>query len=230
VSEPTWETRSASGGERPPDDDWHLDDVEWFDETSRPRRDAGDARAGTAGPSPAVDRDRDTAGRPTALTGQSAAIRRRRIAALAVLGVLFIVALVIPLVVFSGGGENAVEPTPAPATAPQTPATAPRTTTQERATTTTTSRTTTEATPLHVTLPAGEALRRGDRGSAVVQLQKGLAALGFAAGEPDGAFGATTEAAVVDFQQSNNLTPDGVVGTDTARLLNAALTSKAATE
>jgi putative peptidoglycan binding protein len=228
MSEPTRETRAASRGERPPDDDWHLDDVEWFDESSRPARDADDARAGTAGPSRAGDRD--TGGRPPTLTGQSAAIRRRRIAALAVLGALFIVALVIPLVVFSGGGENAAQPTPAPATTPLTAATAPRTTTQERSATTTTSQTTTQAAPLRVTLPAGAALSRGDRGSAVVQLQKGLAALGFAAGEPDGVFGATTEAAVVDFQQSNNLTPDGVVGTDTVRLLNAALTKKGATE
>jgi Putative peptidoglycan binding domain len=227
MSEPTRETRAASRGERPPDDDWHLDDVEWFDESSRPARDADDARAGTAGPSRAGDRD--TGGRPPTLTGQSAAIRRRRIAALAVLGALFIVALVIPLVVFSGGGENPAQPTPAPATTPLTAATAPRTTTQGSATTTT-SQTTTQAAPLRVTLPAGAALSRGDRGSAVVQLQKGLAALGFAAGEPDGVFGATTEAAVVDFQQSNNLSPDGVVGTDTVRLLNAALTRKGSTE
>jgi N-acetylmuramoyl-L-alanine amidase len=146
-----------------------------------------------------------------------------------VLGVLFVVALVIPLVVFSGGGENAAEPTPAPVTTLQTAATAPRTTTRERSATTTTSRTTTEAATLRVTLPEGAALSRGDRGTAVVQLQKGLAALGFAVGQPDGVFGATTEAAVVDFQQSNNLSPDGVVGTDTVRLLNAALTKKGAT-
>ncbi len=142
------------------------------------------------------------------------------------LGVLFIVALVVPLVVFSGGGENAAEPTPAPATTLQSATTPLRTTTQERSATTTTAPTTTQPASLRVTLADGEALNRGDRGSAVVQLQKGLAALGFAAGEPDGVFGATTEAAVVDFQESNNLTPDGVVGTDTVRLLNAALAEK----
>jgi hypothetical protein len=247
VSDPTWETRAGSRGERPPpgagerrrdespDDDWHLDDVDWFEEAGRPSsvpdaasRTGDDARVGRAGSSPAADRD--TGGRPSALTEQAAAIRRRRIAAIAVLGVLFVVALVIPLVVFSGGGENAVEPTPYPATTPLAATTAPRTTTLARSTTTTTSRTTTQAAPLRVTLPDGAALSRGDRGTAVVQLQKGLAALGFAVGEPDGVFGATTEAAVVDFQQSNNLPPDGVVGTDTARLLNTALTSKSATE
>jgi hypothetical protein len=245
VSDPTWDTQAGSRGERPPlgaasgrgdetpDDDWHLDEVDWFEETGRPSsgRDAAsrtgdEARAGRTGSSPAADRD--TGGRPSALTGQSAAIRRRRIAALAVLGALFIVALVIPLVVFSGGGENAAEPTPA--TTLQRATTAPSTATQERSATTTAARTTTQATPLRVTLPEGAALSRGDRGSAVVQLQKGLAALGFAVGEPDGVFGATTESAVVDFQQSNNLPPDGVVGTDTARLLNAALTNKGASE
>ena len=246
MSDPTWDTPEGSRGERPPsgeaarrgdetpDDDWHLDDVDWFEEAGPPSsgRDTpsgtGDeARAGRTGSSPATDRD--AGGRPSALTGQAAAIRRRRIAALAVLGALFVVALVVPLVVFGGGGENAAEPTPAPATTLQTATTAPRTTTQERSATTTTSRTTTQAAPLRVTLPEGAALSRGDRGSAVVQLQKGLATLGFAVGEPDGVFGATTEAAVVDFQQSNNLPPDGVVGTETARLLNAALTKKGAT-
>jgi peptidoglycan hydrolase-like protein with peptidoglycan-binding domain len=56
-----------------------------------------------------------------------------------------------------------------------------------------------------------------------------LAALKFATGTPDGVFGVTTEAAVVDFQRSNNLPPDGIVGIDTVRLLNTALAAKGVT-
>ena len=136
-------------------------------------------------------------------------------------------AVVIPLVVFGGGGNSAEQTTTAATTAPAT--TNAPTTTQARPTTT--AATTTPTTPsaaLRVTLPAGTTLKRGDRGAAVTQLQKGLVALGFSAGQPDGAFGATTEAAVIDFQQSNDLPPDGLVGTDTVRLLNAALARKSA--
>ena len=82
---------------------------------------------------------------------------------------------------------------------------------------------------MRVALTQGQALRRGDRGVTVENLQKGLQALKFATGTPDGVFGATTEAAVVDFQQSNNLSPDGIVGADTVRLLNTALAVRAVT-
>ena len=142
--------------------------------------------------------------------GRLADIRRRRIAALAALGLLLGCAVVIPLVVFGGGG-NTVEATTLATTARTT--TTAGTTTQARTTTTTTTSTTPSA-ALRVALPAGTTLTRGDRGAAVTELQKGLAALGSATGRPDGTFGATTEAAVVDFQQSNNLPPDGIVGND----------------
>jgi Transglycosylase-like domain/Putative peptidoglycan binding domain len=57
---------------------------------------------------------------------------------------------------------------------------------------------------------AGEViLKRGDRGSAVRQVQT---ALGIAA---DGVFGAQTEQAVKRFQRSKGLTPDGIVGPQT---------------
>ena len=155
-------------------------------------------------------------------------IRHRRIAAFAVLGLLFILALVISLVVFGGGGASVAEQT-TPLTSAERTTTAPRTTT--RASTTTASTVTTpNETALRVALTQGQALRRGDRGVTVENLQKGLQALKFATGTPDGVFGATTEAAVVDFQQSNNLSPDGIVGADTVRLLNAALAVRAVTE
>jgi hypothetical protein len=214
---------------RPPGDDWLLDDVDWGE--PRPLRGpepaSGEPARQRSGLIPEAGRGAD--GRQqTAAGGLHADIRRRRIAALAALGALLVCAVVIPLVVFGGGGGSA-ETTPL-TTAPTTP-TAP-TTTQARTTTTTTATTTTPTTTtaaLHVTLPAGATrLEQGDTGAEVTQLQKGLVALGFSAGTPDGNFGSATEAAVVDFQQSNDLTPDGIVGADTVRLLNAALARKAA--
>ena len=63
-------------------------------------------------------------------------------------------------------------------------------------------------------------LRTGDRGNAVVRLQTQLRNLGFYQGTIDGDFGAGTEAAVIQFQRSQNLTPDGVVGPQTAAALD----------
>jgi hypothetical protein len=213
-----------------PGDDWQLDDVDWFEQAPRPNSESA------AGETPARQRSglipegaRDGGDQPSsAPEGRLADIRRRRIAALAALGLLLGCAVVIPLVVFGGNGNGVEQSTTPPTTAGTT--TSAQTTTQARSTTTTT--TTTSTTPsaaLRVALPAGTTLKRGDRGAAVTELQKGLAALGFATGRPDGTFGATTDAAVVDFQQSNNLPPDGIVGSDTVRLLNAALAKKGAT-
>jgi hypothetical protein len=209
---------------KPPGDDWQLDDVDWFDHRRRPSSQtaAGDAperqRSGLI-----PEAGRDGGDQPSSDAGRHADIRRRRIAALAVLGVLFVCAVVIPLVIFGGGGGSPGPTTPL--TTALTTTTVP-TTTQARTTTTTATTSTTPSTALRVTVPAGTTLKRGDSGAAVTQLQKGLVALGFSAGTPDGTFGAATEAAVVDFQQSNNLPPDGIVGADTVRLLNAALARK----
>ncbi|HET8786634.1 MAG TPA: peptidoglycan-binding domain-containing protein [Candidatus Limnocylindrales bacterium] len=211
---------------RPPDDDWQLDDVDWFDHRRRP---GSQTAAGEAPPrqrSGLIPEAGRGAGDDPAGAARHADIRRRRIAALAVLGGLFVLAVVIPLVVFAGGGGGSAELT-VPPTTPLTTTTLP-TTTQTRTTTTTATTPTTPSTALRVTLPSGTSLNRGDTGAAVTQLQKGLVALGFSAGTPDGKFGAATEAAVVDFQQSNNLTPDGIVGTETVRLLNKALAAQAA--
>jgi len=207
---------------RPPGEDWLLDDVDWGEPGSRSSSEAA------AGDAPARQRSgliaeagRGGVDQPSA--GLDADIRRRRIAALAAVAVLVGCAIIIPLVVLGGGGGSSAEPTTTPVTTTPTTTTAP-TTTQTRPSTTTTTPTTTTSEAPRVTLPAGTTrLERGDSGAAVTQLQKGLVALGFSAGQPDGKFGATTEAAVIDFQQSNDLTPDGVVGADTIRLLNAAV-------
>ena len=212
-----------------PADDWLSEEIDWFQESdpassrSVPGSDSADRAPGSSRIGLIPVGDPAARGQPFE-RARFLQVRRRRIAAIALLGLVFAAALAVPLVVFEGGG-NAVEQTTPPTTAaPQA-----TTTVEQPATTTTTQSTTPTAKPLRLALPDGNALRRGDRGSAVVTLQKALAALGFAAGEPDGVFGQVTQAAVIDFQRSNNLDPDGVVGTDTARLLNSALAKKGVT-
>lgn len=61
-------------------------------------------------------------------------------------------------------------------------------------------------------------LRQGTSGPLVEELQRRLAAKGFACGD-DGVFGPTVFGAVKRFQQSIGLGPDGVVGRDTAARL-----------
>jgi peptidoglycan hydrolase-like protein with peptidoglycan-binding domain len=141
--------------------------------------------------------------------------RRRRIFLLAALALAVVIVIVVVVATSGGGGGSSS----APATTPQTtqPTTSPGTTT------TTTTTTTTPTPSLHVTVPAGGNLSVGDSGSAVLTLQKALAALGFYEGTLDGDFGSGTQAAVIAFQEAHNLAPDGIVGTDTARALNQAL-------
>ena len=213
---------------RPEVDDWHWD---WVEE---PEQAGGQSRPAPASPGSSrtglIPRGDSEAGHDAAHARHQALTRRRRLVALAALALLFVLALVIPLVVFSGGGSSVEQTTAATTTAQATtPQRTATTATTPTTTTTTTQASPTQTTPLSVTLPANGELRRGDRGSSVTQLQRGLVALGFAAGTPDGIFGATTEAAVSDFQRSNNLTPDGIAGADTVRLLNTALADKART-
>jgi len=63
-----------------------------------------------------------------------------------------------------------------------------------------------EPTPSHLSL--------GDRGHDVRNLQEALAMHGYDI-EPDGDFGAITQGIVIDFQRSNGLVPDGIVGRKT---------------
>ncbi len=57
-------------------------------------------------------------------------------------------------------------------------------------------------------------------GADVCVAQGALNALGFAAGDPDGVFGAFSERAVRDFQSNTGLPADGIVGPDTVRALD----------
>jgi putative chitinase len=60
----------------------------------------------------------------------------------------------------------------------------------------------------------------GDKGPEVSMLQQRLKEVGFNPGLVDGDFGLGTEAAVIAFQKSKNLLPDGIVGPKTLTALN----------
>ena len=74
-----------------------------------------------------------------------------------------------------------------------------------------------------ITLPKSGKLWRGDRGPMVERLQRRLIALGLDPGPADARFGRLTQAAVVEFQQSQGLAPDGVVGARTLAALDRAI-------
>lgn len=66
---------------------------------------------------------------------------------------------------------------------------------------------------------AGESLRYGMSGDEVARLQQSLIEKGFLKGSADGVFGYKTEKAVLEFQQKNKLTADGIAGDRTQALL-----------
>ena len=57
------------------------------------------------------------------------------------------------------------------------------------------------------------------------QVQTAVGKLGFDPGPVDGIYGPQTVRAVAAFQEANGLANDGIVGTDTAAKMNAALAS-----
>ena len=62
-------------------------------------------------------------------------------------------------------------------------------------------------------------LRIGSRGSDVMEIQALLRKIGYNPGIIDGIFGSQTMQAVMQFQRNNGLTPDGVIGANTYRVL-----------
>ncbi len=62
-------------------------------------------------------------------------------------------------------------------------------------------------------------LRLGDRGTDVMEIQALLTKIGYDSGPIDGIFGSKTQQAVIEFQQENGLTPDGIIGGNTYGLL-----------
>ena len=69
----------------------------------------------------------------------------------------------------------------------------------------------------------------GETGDSVATLQRNLNTLGYYSRTIDGDFGSGTEAAVIEFQRSRNLTPDGKAGPMTLAALQTALEADAST-
>ena len=78
-------------------------------------------------------------------------------------------------------------------------------------------------------LAASTTLRLGSRGTAVLQLQQALNALGYDTNGADGKFGKGTEQAVKAYQQANGLTADGKAGVKTLAQLYASSSSSGST-
>lgn len=62
-------------------------------------------------------------------------------------------------------------------------------------------------------------IKLGSHGTEVMKIQAVLKKIGYNPGAIDGIFGSQTEAAVKSFQRNNGLTPDGIIGPATYRLL-----------
>lgn len=73
--------------------------------------------------------------------------------------------------------------------------------------------------PLVLTTASATSLKMGSSGDEVKTLQTKLKRWGYYSGSVDGKFGTGTKAAVTDFQKKNGLTPDGMVGSATAKAL-----------
>ena len=73
-------------------------------------------------------------------------------------------------------------------------------------------------TPIDVSNTSLPTLKRGDKGDAVRGLQNKLISKGYKL-TVDGDFGISVESTVKDFQQKNKLSPDGIVGQNTWKLL-----------
>lgn len=73
--------------------------------------------------------------------------------------------------------------------------------------------------------PGNGTLTAGDSGQDVQNVQSRLKQWGYYSGDVDGVYGQGTVDAVVLFQQRNGITPDGVVGTDTANALGITLSN-----
>jgi hypothetical protein len=126
------------------------------------------------------------------------------------------VAVVILLVVaglWVGGVFSSSKASPAAVTTlPPTPTTTAKTGTTPK----------TAKTPKRLVLPT-QALKSGDAGVQVKELQRSLASLGYRSGKVDGHFGPATKKALESFQKAKKLTVDGVLGPRTLAALRAAV-------
>jgi peptidoglycan hydrolase-like protein with peptidoglycan-binding domain len=77
---------------------------------------------------------------------------------------------------------------------------------------------------------ASAALRQGNYNPAVTTLQERLQKLGYLKANATGYFGSLTKRAVIEFQEAEGLTADGVVGANTQAALNEQVVSNASGE
>jgi len=209
------------------DDDWDEHPQASIDQW--PAAPAFDTRRADDSAGDEVMSSRGDAG--SAVDARRATVERRRIVAGGVLvGIVGIVAAV--LVVLLRGGDATPVP---PATGAAGAITAPSETEVPGTSTGSVTTTPSSSSPAQTTepadttsgfnLPEGTKLRSGEEAdpAVVASLQRALTSAGYDPGPADGTYGARTVAAVVAFQQDNDLDPDGVVGSDTAAALNAAL-------
>jgi hypothetical protein len=225
---------------RQPLDDWFGDisDEDWSEDAAEfvaqrratPVREEGDTERDGLTRSPAQARAAATT------EARRGAVERRR--AIAALVVLLLIGLGAGAAVFvlRDGAESPVttvlrSPT---VTTPARNETDPLPTTPTTTTPTTTTPTAPSEDAPTFTLPEGTKLQRGEGvgesdltvstdPELVTELQRALIRAGFDPGSPDGTFGHSTEEAVIAFQQANGLSPDGIVGPETADALSSAV-------
>ena len=216
-----------------PADDWlgDLSDEDWSEEaaTFAERRRVTQEGSYTERDGLAPSRAEALPAAPT--DPHRATVERRRAVAALVLLVLIGLAGAAAVLLLRDGADTPV--TTAESTTVSTP-----TETDPAETTPSTTPTETPAVPSEnastFTLPTGTKLQRGESvgesdltvstdPELIADLQRALTTAGYDPGTADGDFGLNTEAAVVAFQQANGLSPDGIVGPETAEALNSAV-------
>ncbi len=75
--------------------------------------------------------------------------------------------------------------------------------------------------------PNGAPIQSGSEGERVRRLQVALGVFGYEPGTADGSYGPATRAAIIAFQEANNLDADGVAGRATIRAINAQIRATA---
>jgi Putative peptidoglycan binding domain len=229
--------------DRQPLDDWlgDISDQDWSEDAAElaEQRRATPVRQERSTPESYSERDglavSPAQALPVATTGsRRAAVRRRRAVAALVLLLLIGLATAAASLLLRDGAEAPVTQAPeSTIVATPTP-----TETDPVATTPSTTPTPPSATPSEnvptFTLPEGMKLQRGESDGEsdltvstdpelIADLQRALARAGYDPGSPDGTFGQNTEEAVTAFQQANRLSPDGIVGPETADALSRAV-------
>jgi murein L,D-transpeptidase YcbB/YkuD len=215
-----------------PADDWlgDLSDEDWSEEaaTFAERRRVTQEESYTERNGLAPSRAEALPAAPT--DPHRATVERRRAVAALVLLVLIGLAGAAAVLLLRDGADPPV--TTASTTVSTPTETDPAETTPSTAPTETTPAASENASTF--TLPEGTKLQRGESlgesdltvstdPELIADLQRALTTAGYDPGTADGDFGLNTEAAVVAFQQANGLSPDGIVGPETAEALNDAV-------